>query len=314
MKLKKSSPAYLVLGLLISGACLYFSFSKIDVSELRGALEKTKVSWLGLSLLLAVAHNFIGAYKWQLLLQHSGKVSFWEAFWNLRLSYFFNATLPAKMGEFFRIYHIQKKTDLSTAHALGTMGADRFLDFLSLVSLITIGSLVLGLRNSYSYLYVSIGLTSLAFLVFVVLHWLPRRVPSLFWNSIVQFIQSLKHGLSSLYKPQIFWKTLTLAYCGWLLQAGMLVSLSYAVGEPLSIFKSFFVIGALNLAILLPAAPANIGNFELAVISTLSLLFFWDKESAAAVAILYHLIQLVPTWTWGVVALQRRRSRDSNIR
>jgi len=78
-----------------------------------------------------------------------------------------------------------------------------------------------------------------------------------------------------------------------------------AVGLPLGIAGSTAVLGSVNLAILLPSTPANLGTLECgAAVALLGL--GMPREGALAFALVYRLVQFVPvTLTGGAVFAAR---------
>jgi uncharacterized membrane protein YbhN (UPF0104 family) len=62
---------------------------------------------------------------------------------------------------------------------------------------------------------------------------------------------------------------------------------------------SLFVLLTLNLAIAAPSTPAQVGAFELGTVAALRLLHV-PEEHALAVAVLYHLTQVIPVTLLGL--------------
>jgi uncharacterized membrane protein YbhN (UPF0104 family) len=86
------------------------------------------------------------------------------------------------------------------------------------------------------------------------------------------------------------------------------------VGVELSTLAVMMMLIATNVAVLIPAAPANIGVFEFAVTATLQL-FSVDKAAALSGAILLHAIFVVPACIVGLgLLLLDRSSVDSRSR
>jgi hypothetical protein len=60
---------------------------------------------------------------------------------------------------------------------------------------------------------------------------------------------------------------------------------------------------AVNLGLLIPITPANLGPFEAAVMLALAA-FGMHGPQALAMALLYHLVQLVPVTVLGIEGLR----------
>lgn len=84
---------------------------------------------------------------------------------------------------------------------------------------------------------------------------------------------------------------------------GVLVYLSLKmVGIELSFVVIISVLIAMNLAVLIPAAPANIGVFEFAVMTTLEF-FQLNKSIALSGAVILHAISIIPVSVVGFILL-----------
>ena len=247
-----------------------------------------------LALVLVNLHNFLLAFRWKFLLSHLGKVPYWTAFWSLRLSFFFNASLPARLGEPFRVWYIHRMTKISPARAVGALGVDRFLDFVCLFALVYISALVLGMRGNLPATSTIVGATISVFALFFVLAKLPKhsKVGWLHW--LLQLRSRIFEGIASLKSIRVMSSAIPISFLGWCIEASILVVFSYGLGDPFSIFRAFMVVAAVNVAISIPSSPGHIGTFQLGAM-TMLLFLNVGKGQAATIAILYHLVQLIPT-------------------
>lgn len=284
----------LPLGYLISLICLYFAFRKLDWQSFEETFFSiTPIALLG-GLALAQIHNFVGAWKWQWLLKGVGRISYWTAFWNLRLAFFFNASLPARMGEPFRIYYIKRFSEISAAKAIGAYAADRFLDLLGLLSFVYISAVVLGMKGSLPDMsFILLGAAAVFALLFFVAK-IPNKTDHVWLKKVFEFRSRLLEGLKSLVHFKIMWLAVPLTLFNWMVEAWTVMVLAHGISVELSLFQSFMMVGAVNLAISVPSSPGHIGTFQVAAIAVL-VFFGIDKEAAASIAILYHAVQLLPT-------------------
>jgi uncharacterized membrane protein YbhN (UPF0104 family) len=97
---------------------------------------------------------------------------------------------------------------------------------------------------------------------------------------------------------------------GWALVADIAEVLVVAltarsVGLPLGVAGSIAVLGSVNLAILLPSTPANLGTLECgAVVALLGL--GTPREAALAFAVMYRIVQFLPITLAGAAVLAAR--------
>lgn len=109
------------------------------------------------------------------------------------------------------------------------------------------------------------------------------------WSIIKSFFE-VAHQVRSPWRFLSWWAIGTFS---WLLQIVGIYYLSAAFELPLSFFDASLLLMSVNLAILIPIIPGNVGTIQL-VISTLLTKLGFDTEQALAFSIAYHLIQIVP--------------------
>jgi uncharacterized membrane protein YbhN (UPF0104 family) len=292
--LSTARPLLFVFGAIISAVCLYLAFRKVPLESFVHDFQRMKWEALVGALILVNLHNFLLAKRWHLLIQHLGRCGYWVAFWSLRLSFFFNASLPARLGEPFRVWFIHRMTKIPMARTVGAMGADRLQDFISLCVLVYLSALVLGLRGALPPTKSIIGVSVAAVLVFVLMARLPKasRWPWLHWLLVQR--QRIFEGIYSLKSFKVIRLTLPISFLGWMIEALIIVIFSYGLDSPMSIYRALMVVAGVNIAIALPSSPGNIGTFQLGAMTMLVFMGI-PKGEAATIAILYHLVQLVPT-------------------
>jgi uncharacterized membrane protein YbhN (UPF0104 family) len=281
-------------GASVSAICLYLAFQKTDWLEVWHHIKTMKLWALFLGLFFENISNFLLAKRWAILLQPLGQVSYWTAFWSLRISFFFNATLPARLGEPFRIYFINRKAKIPAGKAIGAMGADRFLDFVTMLMLLYLSVIVLGMRGTLPPAKIVVASSLLVLLTFLILKELPKSHRWKWLNAIFKLRANVFEGMAPLLKWEILAPTVPISLIGWCIHASVIVGFSYALGVPMSLFKAFLVVAAVNVAIAIPSSPGHIGTFELGAITMLRY-FGVPFEESASIAILYHMVQLVPT-------------------
>ena len=83
-----------------------------------------------------------------------------------------------------------------------------------------------------------------------------------------------------------------------------------AVGMPLSFINCATVLFLVNVAVIIPAAPGQLGTLEAGAVGALVALGH-DENAAMAFALLYHAVHLVPATLAGgvILALARRTGR-----
>jgi uncharacterized membrane protein YbhN (UPF0104 family) len=90
----------------------------------------------------------------------------------------------------------------------------------------------------------------------------------------------------------------------WLLEAGVYVAVGRAVGVQLDLLTGVQIVALVNLIGLVPAAPANLGTFDAAVLFATRGLT--SSSGALAYVLVLRLVLFVPITLTGLVVLVTR--------
>jgi uncharacterized membrane protein YbhN (UPF0104 family) len=116
----------------------------------------------------------------------------------------------------------------------------------------------------------------------------------------------LRAGLVGLRDPRAALGAFAAAAGAWGLEIATTSLALAAFHLPHGIAAAMAVLFGVNLALAIPAPPANLGNFELGAGAALVALG-GQGDKAAAFAIGYHALQIIPTLIAGAVFLPRFR-------
>ena len=107
-------------------------------------------------------------------------------------------------------------------------------------------------------------------------------------------------GTRALRDTGTLWRALFLSFAIWGVEVAMVMvcasSIHLAIGPALAAV----VLLGINLAVALPSMPAGVGSFESGAVLVL-VLSGMSKEVGVAVALLYHVVQVVPVTLTGLV-------------
>lgn len=291
------------LGWLISLVFLYFVLRDLNWSSVLVAFAKV-------SPLAAIA--MIGAYclgfvlrswRWRLLLPRG--IGMRDSLAAVVLGYAANNILPARLGEIVRAQAIGQKAKISRSLALASIFVERVFD-----GLVLTGLLYLGIRGSEIPTWASsIGVLGLSLfggaLTFVLLLALTRSL----WSNKIELLPSLKlrqilqqfaRGLTLVGRDRflpitIFGLSLTV----WLVEGIMFYIAIKAFALDVPPTAALFVMGVINLGILVPSAPGYLGAFQYFGLLAFSA---WKvpAESALACIVMVHACQYLPITLWGL--------------
>jgi glycosyltransferase 2 family protein len=220
-----------------------------------------------------------------------------------------SAVLPMRAGEAVRTELLARSAGLSRAAAVGTVAIDH-----------TVNGMVMFLVASMLPVFVPVpswaraviwgGVVAAAALVGVMLRL--ARKPSQRLHppgKLMEVVLRLRSGLVGLRRPRAALGAFAASAVSWTLEIATVMVALAAFQLPHGIAPAMAVLFGVNLALLLPAPPANLGNFELGAGMALVALG-GSPDHAAAFALGFHALQILPALVLGALFLPRFRRRQ----
>lgn len=301
----------LVAGMAVSGLFVWLALRGVDVGattdHLRG-LDGSFVWPAAAALLSLFAYK---AFRWQYQLAALKSVRLSRSFHALVVGFMANNVLPFRAGDLLRAVVLARSEQMGTTMLFSTVVLERVLDVGSMVAvamavLMAIplpgwmrdGVLLLG----FGCIAVVVGATVTGRVAWItrMLHqarqrWLPPAV----YQLVSKLEGQVRIGLGTVRGTGRLVNLALLAAAEWLLWGVLAYACLHAVHIDLGPAQVMTVVIATNLAMALPAAPANIGVFEFAVISTLEF-FQIDRSLALSGAVVIHTLFVVPISVLGL--------------
>ena len=234
-----------------------------DIEIFKKAIVQSNYWLIGLSLFLALLSYFSRPYRWGYTLWPMGyKSSFKNQYHSLMIGYLVNMTIP-RAGEFSRAIMLKRSDNIPVGPSFGTIVTERIIDMLIMLSLaiLAIGmspketSLIFTrLKESFTgpsdqsnngdiWVYIFIAIVVVLLLLLCVKTIRQR---------ILEFLMSLKDGLSSIFKVKQYWGYLLHTLFIWVSYLVMFALPFYAVdgasSVPLSGMLLAFCFGALGIS------------------------------------------------------------------
>jgi uncharacterized membrane protein YbhN (UPF0104 family) len=129
---------------------------------------------------------------------------------------------------------------------------------------------------------------------FRLLHeWLARFVPRRFRSSWMGFYDSFVSTLDLAHHPVAILKVLFFTACIWTALTSQFFFVILAVGRYLPYNASFFMTGVTTIGLAVPT-PGGVGGFHKACQLVLTNFYGFDINSSVAVAVLFHLVGVLP--------------------
>jgi glycosyltransferase 2 family protein len=282
--------------LLVLGLCVYAA-SRLDLAGAWRVVRHAHVGWLALSALLNFPFALIQSLRWRVLLGPAGKVPVLSLFRYLLASRAASNLLPARAGELVRVYLPRSRDGISAISGGTTLVLERLFDAFVLV-LISVPLLwMLRMPSLVRGGLVTLFIGSLAgFAVAIVFAIRGGRRRTSLLDRIAQAAESLRN-------PRAVLAVLGLTTLCWFGEMGMIGSCLAAVGIHPTMTMAMLMLLVINLGMALQVTPANVGPFEGSVLLGLAA-FDITGGSALAMALVYHLVQVVPATLAGLEGLR----------
>ncbi|MCA1826088.1 MAG: lysylphosphatidylglycerol synthase transmembrane domain-containing protein [Myxococcales bacterium] len=282
-----------LFGWLIVAGLVWLAARRIDFGTLAAALRGARFAPLALAVLCNVIANTLARVRrWQALLRplpNAQPASFFDLARLLLAGYAFSNLLPARAGEAVRVVELRRRRGYPASGLVAVQLAEKAIETLSLGLVCGILSLTAGPGRAPLALGGALAVCGL-----VLLLALPRRVPAVATGFL--------GGLRAVHARRSWVRSL----CWSLLSDTtdlVLVALclrAFGIEVPPSAWA--LVLFSVNLAILLPSTPGQVGVLEAGGVVALTMAGV-PPAPALAFALAYHAVHLVPTTLLGVAGL-----------
>lgn len=218
--------------------------------------------------------------------------------------YMWIALLPFRLGEFARPLFIAQRSQIGASRALGTIAIERVVDGLTVCALFFIGVAGAAQAPELDGLFVvTLGVMSVFALALVVLlvaglrpAWVGRAAAlGLGWISsglaarVESIVTSMAEGLRALPSPSATARFVAATAAYWLTNAAGMWILLRGCGLDLDFQQSIAVLAVMNIALLVPGGPAQLGVFQTGVALGLALFVDADVVLAAGSKFAFYL-------------------------
>lgn len=297
-----------VAGWIISIALIVTLVIRLDWHAIAAGLSHAKWSFLIAAAILNIAVATLRALRWQWIMNSAQDVGFGAIFNATMISFAGNNLMPARGGDWLRIYLLGKKEGASKTMLASITGVDKLFDAFCI--LILFGAL--SFHSTFpdwvqrGTLIISIfTAVSLAICVMLLMHH--RRSTEIETEKPGRFSRiasSLGSGMEILAQRGRIAATIALSIALCLMQIATIWLCQLAFGYHLDIWIPAIIYVAINLAIVIPSAPSGVGPFEAAAVIAYTWLGL-KAESAFNIALAYHAIQFIPITAIGAVLYLR---------
>lgn len=311
------------LGLLVSLFFLFMAFRGLHPEQFLASLQGVNIP-----LLLIGAGVYFGAVavialRWQYLLRPVQLINLFPLAQIVCIGYMGNNVYPLRAGEALRIFLLRRNHQMPVARATTTVIVERVFDGLAMLAFIFVALLLIDIEAGAVDKVATFAapLFLLAILVFFVmaakpdwLRWLtgifigllPRKLSlTRKLHDVAEHLsEDIIHGLEALRSPLNLAGAVLSSFVSWGIEASVYWLVMHAFGLNLPYPAALLVVGTVNLAGLLPAAPGNLGVYEFfatAVLTGVGVAY----DRSLAYAIVVHIVIWLPVTLAGFFFLAR---------
>lgn len=309
----------LMLGLAVSIILLALLGLSADLGKTGRALAACDRRRLPVPLLLIAAILALRALRWRMLFPAAQRPGVWISLRAIGIGAMANNLLPARGGDLARCLVLRTgRHSCSAVLTLGTLAIEKLLDGFSLLLVVFVSLFFWQPPAWLGRLAISCApLFGGALLVFFLLATFPQHLKSgLTWSSrrmrlgrpaswLAGKIDKLARGLGSIRSPGRLLVTVPFTLLIWAAESALVWAFAQAMGFSLGVFPAVLAAAILSLAMIVPAAPAALGTYEMALASGLGL-FSIGFDQGLAVALVMHFGEFMMSILIGLVCMFTR--------
>ena len=300
------------IGILVSAVFLYLSVRKVDLNEMKTALDQANYLLVLPSSILLISSFWVRAYRWQILLAPVKWIPTKILFAATMIGFMANNVLPARLGEFIRADAIGRLSSVNRSSAFATIVIERLFDgmilILFLASTLALPTFPDWIRQGGT---AAMGLYLVLILFLYLLHirtdtalrlirFITRPLPDRVSEKTLILFESFASGLHVLSQGRRMLSTCALTLVLWLLNIASLQCIVEAFHLSLPAYAAFTIMAIIALGVTLPSSPGYVGVFQAACILALAL-FGIPRGMSLSFSIVLHVVGYIPITAIGLV-------------
>jgi uncharacterized membrane protein YbhN (UPF0104 family) len=273
---------------------IWYLLKGLEIHRLGRALLAAHAWPIVLAAVLAFVQLWCKAACWRVLLEPRYGVGMGKIFRYTITAFAASAIAPMRAGEVLRVWVLKSRHGVPTSTSAAIAVAEKLLDGLSMaVCVAPLPWLLPGLPGWVGRTILIVAIVGVGLLAVLAL------AAARFGGQDGRFARFLA-AMQVLHRPLPALGAFGVLLLGWIVDLAEVWLILYAVGIHLPFAAGMLILLTLNLAIMIPSTPGQVGALEFGAIIALRLMKVPD-EPALAFALIYHAMQIVPLVLAGLV-------------
>lgn len=275
-----------MLPILLGVFLIWYSLSKVSLSELLVYFKKADYFWIVLGMFFGLLSHLSRAYRWRFQLAPMGyHIKFPNSVMAVFTTYLINYTIP-RAGEVARASILTTYEDVPFEKGFGTIVAERVADLI-VVSGIIMVTLLLQFDFIMAFLTQSINPKSfiivgfIAILAFLIFAIYIQKSSSGLALKIKTFFLGLIEGVLSIFKMKKKWAFIFHTLFIWFMYVMMFYVTTFSLEELQNIPFGAVLIGFISASFSIAATNGGIGSYPIAVYAAFSIFDIPEDPSIA---------------------------------
>ena len=335
-----------IVGVSLCLFLLWFLFRGTDWRVLGSTLVQVNLGWVMFSLALSFSSFFARVQRWSYVVRATDAASFRSMFSATQIGLLVNSVIPARVGDIVRGYVLGRLIKIPFARSIILVALDRINDILALVAVLFVTLMVYpsnrdiefatGTFNNSEPFIVSSSLIqpvalvltiflSVVLLIFGFLYFQQSFVLRLLDRVAGSLSTQLARGLHSTFLNfaagmHIFRsafemaKSVLFSLLTWGLVALSLAALLMAFHLDFPWYAPLLMLSMLGVFTSVTVTPGLVGQYHIPVVASLMMVIpSINSDEAKAMAIVAHLVALVPPVALGIFSLFREQLRLTDL-
>lgn len=288
------------LGILVSLSLLYLLFRDIDFGRLVHEFLSVNYMLILLGVFIYLFNYYFRAMRWKQIIKKIVDVPPIRLVPTICVSYAANNILPLRAGEFVRAYHGGQKLSSDKAALFSTVIVERVVDVATLFMLLLVGICLRPVeqRVYYGAAMLSLGLIAGIVSLMLLVRFSGKIIPRLPLK-LQPIAQSLTDGFKVITSLAHLVQIILSSWLIWFIEGVLIWIIFFAFGIALLPVQVLFITIFINLSIIIPSTPGNLGVIEWACVLALTM-FGIEGAQVIAAAFMLHMAQYIPVTIIGL--------------